>query len=220
MKQYPYNQNISLTIPTDYATLNGDLFIPEQSNGLVIFVHGSGSSRLSPRNQYVATALNQLGLATLLFDLLTVEEEKIDNVTAEYRFDIPLLSQRLMAVTDWISQRHPFAKYKIGYFGASTGAAAALIAAAVRPALIDAVVSRGGRPDLADEYLSQIKAPTLLIVGSLDHDVILLNREAQKHMQNHNELILVSGATHLFEEDGALDQVIGLTQRWLLKYLK
>lgn len=200
-------------------TLQGNLIIPKAAKGLVIFAHGSGSSRLSPRNQKVATELNQIKLATLLFDLLTKEEDLVDNITAELRFNISLLAQRLVAVTDWIGKQTETNNLSIGYFGASTGAAAALIAAAERPKLIKAVVSRGGRPDLAGETLPRVKAPTLLIVGSRDYQVIELNQHAQAQMNNVNELAIVKGATHLFEEPGTLDQVVTLASQWFIRYL-
>jgi putative phosphoribosyl transferase len=200
-------------IPAGEVILAGNLQVPENSRGLVLFVHGSGSSRLSPRNNYVARSLNQLGLATLLFDLLTAEEDKIDEFTREYRFDIPLLARRLNQVTAWVGQQHGLKNLALGYFGASTGAAAALIAAAENKD-VKAVVSRGGRPDLAAKALSKVKAATLLIVGEQDPVVIDLNRQAQAELSCVNQLVIVPGATHLFEEPGALDQVNTLAGEW------
>ncbi|OGT30191.1 MAG: hydrolase [Gammaproteobacteria bacterium RIFCSPHIGHO2_12_FULL_35_23] len=197
--------------------LLGNLAIPSNAQGLVIFVHGSGSSRFSPRNQYVAKALNHHKFSTLLFDLLTKEEEAIDQVTAELRFNIPLLAARLIVATNWILEQD--LQLPIGYFGASTGAAAALIAATRMASIIQAVVSRGGRPDLAKEALKSVKAPTLLIVGELDSQVIKLNEQAQKEIGNQSKLVLVPGATHLFEEPGTLDTVNQLAVGWFSKYL-
>jgi fermentation-respiration switch protein FrsA (DUF1100 family) len=199
--------------------LRGNLTVPEKSTGIVIFAHGSGSGRFSSRNREVAKALNEKNLATLLFDLLTETEEDVDNVTAQYRFDIPLLAQRLVGVTDWVTENSNLKNLNIGYFGASTGAGAALIAAAERSKIIRAVVSRGGRPDLAGAYLLKVLAPTLFIIGSLDLQVIELNKQAQVQMKTLTELVLVTGATHLFEEPGTLDQVVKLACDWFLKYL-
>lgn len=218
-KKILYNQEQEIQIPVDNVWLYGNLYVPAQSHGLVIFAHGSGSGRFSPRNRYVADELHKENLSTLLFDLLTSEEEIVDNVTAEYRFDIPLLAERLVGVTDWVKQQAELKNLKIGYFGASTGAGAALIAAAKRPKLIDAVVSRGGRPDLAEHYLPEVKAPTLLIVGELDDVVIALNKKAQAQMKAKTTLEIVPGATHLFEESGTLDIVVQLARAWFKKYL-
>jgi dienelactone hydrolase len=201
------------------ATLEGDLNIPEGARGIVLFAHGSGSSRHSPRNRHVAQQLNQAQLATLLVDLLTAEEEAIDLRTAQLRFDIGLLAARLAAVTDWLVQYPDTRLLRIGYFGASTGAAAALVAAAERPAAIGAVVSRGGRPDLAGPHLPRVRAPTLLIVGGNDFQVIEMNRAAFAQLRCEKELVIVAGATHLFEEPGALDQVAQLAQEWFQKHL-
>lgn len=184
-----------------------------------MFAHGSGSSRFSTRNQKVAAFLAEAGLATLLFDLLTKEEEATDIKTAEYRFNIPLLGERLTLVTDWILKRSQTKDYGVGYFGASTGAAAALIAAANRPMAVKAVVSRGGRPDLAATHLERVKAPTLLIVGGLDYEVIKLNQQAMGHLKYEAQLEVVPGATHLFEEPGTLDQVCELACQWLISKL-
>ena len=199
--------------------LEGNLNLPEGARGIVLFAHGSGSSRHSPRNRYVAQLLNQASFATLLVDLLTAEEEAIDLRTAQLRFDIGFLAERLAGVTDWLA-RHPDTQpLRIGYFGASTGAAAALVAAAERPAAIGAVVSRGGRPDLAGPYLPRVRAPTLLIVGGNDFQVIELNRAAFAQLRCEKELAIVPGATHLFEEPGALDQVAQLAREWFQQYL-
>lgn len=200
--------------------LDGTLNIPADARGIVLFAHGSGSSRHSPRNRYVAGILQSRGLATLLFDLLTHEEEVIDRKTAELRFNIPLLGKRLIEVTRWISQNPNTRNLTIGYFGASTGAAAALIAAARLPGIVAAVVSRGGRPDLAGEELGNVGAPTLLIVGGLDQQVIQLNRQALEKLKcGSKQLLLVSGATHLFEEPGTLEQVSTSAAEWLVRYL-
>lgn len=215
-----FDQLQSLQISVEKNILSGDLFLPTVSKGIIIFAHGSGSSRLSPRNRHVAKILNDTGFATLLFDLLTSEEEKIDNITAELRFNIPLLAERLIAVTTWIHQQELLKNLSIGYFGASTGAGAALIAAAKLSDLIKAVVSRGGRPDLADKNLSSVTAPTLLIVGELDATVIELNQQAQSQMQCINELVIIPRATHLFEEPGTLDKVTQLACNWFEHYLK
>jgi putative phosphoribosyl transferase len=209
----------TVTIPVAQDTIEGDLTFPENAKAAVIFAHGSGSSRHSPRNKYVSEMLNNAGLATLLIDLLTAEEELVDIRTAEHRFNIDLLADRLIAATDWSSKDSRIANLPIGYFGASTGAAAALMAAAKRPERIEAVVSRGGRPDLAEEYLGKVTAPTLLIVGEFDRDVIELNRKATEAMRTPNEIRIVPGATHLFEEEGALEEVAALAREWFLKNL-
>ena len=194
--------------------LKGLLGAPEKASALVIFAHGSGSGRLSPRNNYVAEALRRSGLATLLLDLLTPEEESLrSNV-----FDIPLLAQRLLLATAWAREQVETAQLPIGYFGASTGAGAALVAAA-DDRRIFAVVSRGGRPDLAGDALERVRAPTLLIVGGRDHTVIALNRDAQRSLKAESELVIVPGATHPFEEPGALDEVIAHASRWFLTHL-
>lgn len=196
---------------------NGFLEIPKDARGLVLFAHGSGSGRLSPRNRHVANRLNDAGIATLLFDLLTPAEERIDQMTAELRFDIALLAQRLIAATHWVKSALE-APMPIGYFGASTGAAAALVAAAHLRDGISAVVSRGGRPDLAGPFLPRVTAPTLLIVGGNDRAVIDLNREAAAALHAHTETVIVPGASHLFEEPGALDQVAHLAAEWFLRF--
>jgi putative phosphoribosyl transferase len=201
--------------------VEADLRIPERATGLVVFAHGSGSSRFSSRNRAVAETLQQRSLGTLLLDLLTPNEEKIDLRTAEYRFDIDRLATRVVAATDWLQKRDDLLWLPIGYFGASTGAAAALIAAAQRPAIVKAVVSRGGRPDLAGAALPKVKAPTLLIVGGHDEPVIDLNEDAKARMTvAHVELHIVPGATHLFEEPGTLEQVEQLAGDWFVRYLR
>jgi dienelactone hydrolase len=201
--------------------IEGDLILPTSgtsAKGIVIFAHGSGSSRHSPRSKYVAHVLNDVGIATLVVDLLTLEEETVDNLTKEHRFNIALLAQRLISCTDWTLQNPELKNLKIGYFGASTGAAAALVAAAARPNVIRAIVSRGGRPDLAGkEVLDQIEAPTLLIVGGNDKKVIELNQNALKmltRIEKKKKLILVPNATHLFEEEGALEEVARRASGW------
>jgi putative phosphoribosyl transferase len=202
------------------VTLEGDLSLSEGAYGIVLFAHGSGSSRHSPRNRYVARLLNDAKLATLLVDLLTAEEEAIDARTAHLRFDIGLLAKRLIAVTDWLTAQPDTRQLRIGYFGASTGAAGALVAAAERPDAIGAVVSRGGRPDLAGPALPRVRAPTLLIVGGNDFQVIELNRAAFAELRCEKQLVIVPGATHLFEEQGALDRVARLAREWFERYLK
>jgi putative phosphoribosyl transferase len=202
------------------VTVEGNLTLPEEARGIVLFAHGSGSSRLSPRNRYVARILNEAKLATLLVDLLTPEEEAIDVRTAHLRFDIGLLAERLVGATDWLVQHHDTNQLRIGYFGASTGAAAALMAAVVRPDVVGAVVSRGGRPDLAGRALAQVRAPTLLIVGGHDVEVLELNRAALAQLRAEKDLVIVPGATHLFEEPGALDQVARLARDWFERHLK
>lgn len=200
--------------------LEGNLAIPEGAEGLVLFAHGSGSSRHSPRNQYVARKLQHSGLGTLLIDLLTLKEEKVDDYTMQLRFDIPLLAQRLAGATDWLTSNPDTWNLSFGYFGASTGAAAALVAAAKHPNAVKAVVSRGGRPDLARASLSQVRAPTLLIVGGNDIPVIEMNENARRQMRSECKIVIVPGATHLFEEQGALEQVAELATNWFAKYLK
>jgi dienelactone hydrolase len=207
-----------LSIPIGATTLKGVARIPPGARGLVLFAHGSGSGRLSPRNNYVAECLYQSGFATLLFDLLTAEEEEIDAVTAELRFDIPLLTDRLAATTLWTERQPQFQHLSIGYFGASTGAAAAF-AAAVRVPGIGAIVSRGGRPDLAGSALDEVRAATLLIVGGNDPEVLVLNRGALERLRCEARLEIVPGATHLFVEQGALEQVASLASTWFARYL-
>ena len=200
-------------LPVDGATLIGDLGLPANARAVVLFAHGSGSSRHSRRNRAVARVLRESGLATLLIDLLTRREEAEDAVTGHLRFDIGLLARRLIAVTDWLREEPATGRLPVGYFGASTGGGAALVAAAERPEVF-AVVSRGGRPDLAGPALPRVKAPTLLIVGGDDVPVIEMNREAMAQMRAEVRLVIVPGATHLFEEPGALEQVAELAARW------
>ena len=199
--------------------LEGNLSLPEGTRGIVLFAHGSGSSRLSPRNRHVAKLLNQARLATLLVDLLSPEEEAVDLRTAQLRFNIGLLAERLVGITDWLVKEPDAQPLRIGYFGASTGAAAALVAAAERPKMVRAVVSRGGRPDLAGPALAHVEAPTLLIVGGNDLLVIELNRTALAQLRSEKRLVIVPGATHLFEEPGALDEVARLAREWFERYL-
>jgi pimeloyl-ACP methyl ester carboxylesterase len=213
------SQDQLVFVPVDSVILEGNLGIPEGATGIVVFVHGSGSSRHSPRNQYVAQVLRQAGLATLLFDLLTLKEEAIDQRTRHLRFDIDLLSDRVIATTDWLQQNPATHQLKIGYFGASTGSAAALIAAAARPDRVHAVVSRGGRVDLATAALPQVQAPTLLIVGSYDLQVLRWNEDVLGQLPGQKHLEIVTGATHLFEETGKLEQVAQLASDWLQRYL-
>jgi len=206
-------------VPAGAVTLDGDLSVPERARGIVLFAHGRGSSRLSPRHRYVARLLNEAKLATVLLDLLTPAEEAVDLRTAHLRFDVGLLSERLVAATDWLMQRSKTRHLPLGYFGASTGAAAALIAAAERPDAVRAVVSRGGRPDMAGPALARVQAPTLLIVGEADFLVVRLNQEAFAKLTCEKRLVIVPGATHLFEEPGALDEVAHLAREWLERYL-
>ena len=202
------------------AELQGNLRIPPAARGIVVFAHGSGSGRHSPRNRFVADVFVSTGLATLLIDLLTQEEEMIDLRTAQLRFDIRLLAERLGGVTDWLAGEPSAAGLSTGYFGASTGAAAALIAAADRPDGVRAIVSRGGRPDLAGPVLPRVQQPTLLIVGGEDDVVIDLNRQALRELGGIKRLVIIPGATHLFEEPGSLDQVAALASEWFLRYLE
>ena len=205
-----------LQIPTGRAVLSGNLTIPENAVALVLFAHGSGSSWHSPRNQFVARTFNRAGLATLLFDLLTSEEEELDSHTREHRFNIGLLAERLVYATAWASKKEETRDLHIGYFGSSTGGAAALVAAAELPQNVGAVVSRGGRPDLAGDALLKVQAPTLLIVGGNDDVVIELNEMARDHMRCEVKLEIIPGATHLFEEPGALEQVAKLASDWFV----
>jgi putative phosphoribosyl transferase len=208
--------NMEVNIPAGPATLEGTLSIPHGATVLVLFVHGSGSSRHSPRNQFVARKLNDAGLATLLFDLLTREEEGVDVLTAQYRFDISLLAERLLHATKWAIEQPATRELRLGYFGSSTGGGAALVAAAELPRDVGAVVSRGGRPDLAGAALPKVQAPTLLIVGGEDEVVIGLNEQARARMNCEVKLEISPGATHLFEEPGALEQVAQLTADWFV----
>jgi dienelactone hydrolase len=206
-------------VRTGIVALTGNLVVPDGASGVVLFAHGSGSSRLSPRNRSVARRLSELGFATLLIDLLTSEEETIDIQTAHLRFDIGLLADRLAGAKGWLAEQPNTRDLRVGYFGASTGAAAALVAAALHPQSIGAVVSRGGRPDLAGKLLSRVQAPTLLIVGGEDYPVIEMNRDAFAQLTCKKRLEIVPGATHLFEEPGALEAVARLAGDWLLQYL-
>jgi dienelactone hydrolase len=201
-------------IPLDDNDLEGNLIIPENAKGLVLFAHGSGSSRFSPRNKFVAEILNEGGIATLLIDLLTAEEEEVDNITRELRFDISLLTERLLLVTEWLKQSPETKSFSLGYFGSSTGAAAALAAAAIAKNKPQAVVSRGGRPDLASPFLPKVTSPVLLIVGGDDYGVIELNQQAYEMMNCEKKLVIVPGATHLFEEPGTLENVGHLARQW------
>ncbi len=212
-------ENSGVHIPAGEVVLEGDFGVPEAARGVVLFAHGSGSSRHSPRNRYVAQVLRQAGLATLLFDLLTLEEESVDVRTAQLRFDIELLAQRLLLATDWVVKQPEVQGLTIGYFGASTGAAAALVAAAEAPHHLGAVVSRGGRPDLAGPALARVQAPTLLIVGGEDAQVIDLNRQAMEQLRCNKRLEIVPGATHLFEEPGTLEEVARLARAWFEAHL-
>ena len=209
----------TIAVPAAGAQLPGELTIPEDSQGIVLFAHGSGSSRFSSRNQFVARALEQRGLATLLIDLLTPEEEAIDQHTAHLRFDIPLLAARLVSIVDWLKRDPRTRLLPIGVFGASTGGGAALMTAAARPADIRAVVSRGGRPDLAGDALASVRAPTLLIVGGADTPVIAMNEDAKRRMRGEVVVEIVPGATHLFEERGALERVASLAAAWFAGHL-
>jgi putative phosphoribosyl transferase len=224
----PKGKEEPVSIPVDSVVLSGDLYRPAGSKqGVIVFAHGSGSSRHSPRNRYVAGVLQNAGFGTLLFDLLTEEEEKIDDQTAHLRFDIGLLADRLAGVTDWLLQTLEAGdskkQYLIGYFGASTGAAAALVAAVMKQDVVKAIVSRGGRPDLAGGRLEHVKAPTLLIVGENDSEVIKLNAEARERLKSlkdvEKRLVIVPDATHLFEEPGKLEQVAQLALEWFARFL-
>jgi dienelactone hydrolase len=210
----------AVQISDEQARLDADLRVPANAAGLVVFAHGSGSSRLSSRNRQVAEALGEAGLATLLLDLLTREEESVDQFTREYRFDIPRLGRRVVAAADWVVQQPELRTFRLGFFGASTGAAAALIAAAERPSVTAAVVSRGGRPDLAGDALPRVQAPTLLIVGGADEPVIELNEGAMRQMRGEVRMEIVPGATHLFEEAGALEEVSRLAASWFLRHFR
>jgi putative phosphoribosyl transferase len=206
-------------VAADAVTLDGNLRLPEDARAVVLFAHGSGSGRHSSRNRHVAQLLNEAKLATLLIDLLTANEEAIDLHTGHLRFDIELLARRLVSATDWLTQRADTRYLPIGYFGASTGAADALVAATKRPDVIGAIVSRGGRPDLAGPALPRVRAPTLLIVGGNDVQVIELNRIALPQLGGEKQLVIVPGATHLFEEPGALDEVARLARDWFERHL-
>ena len=208
-----------VAIAVDGVVLDGDLVVPAKAEGIVIFAHGSGSSRKSPRNRQVAETIRDKGMGTLLFDLLTPEEERLDESTGALRFDIHMLATRLEGVVHWLVSQAEWKEMNIGLFGSSTGAAAALVAAAHLGDQVSAVVSRGGRPDLASGLLEQVRCPTLLIVGSLDELVLRLNEDARAQMVCETELRIVPGATHLFSEPGKLEQVANLSARWFEKYL-
>jgi len=201
-------------VKSNEVELEGNLAIPEKARGIVVFAHGSGSSRLSPRNQFVSETLNDAGLATLLFDLLTAEENRIDEQTRKLRFDMPLLENRLTGAVDWVSRQAETGDLPMGLFGASTGAAAALMTAAKRPEVVQTVVSRGGRPDLAEDALPQVRCPTLLIVGGYDLHVLKLNQHAAGQMAAESKIEIVAEASHLFEEPGKLEIVARLASEW------
>lgn len=214
------------TMPSDITIpMGGNLLLsatvtsPASPSGIILFAHGSGSSRFSPRNRMVAARLNDHGFATLLLDLLTPEEERVDELTADFRFDVEMLAARFSDVTEWVARQDSWSTLGIGYFGASTGAAAALIAASRQPELVSAVVSRGGRPDLAADALPWVQAPTLLIVGERDRDVLEMNRFAASRMNCIRELTVIPGATHLFSEPGALEQVADTARRWFERHV-
>jgi putative phosphoribosyl transferase len=215
---FPVADTQTVQIPVEGASLTGDLVVPAGARGLIVFAHGSGSSRLSSRNRRVARVLNHGGFGTLLFDLLTEREEAVDDITGQLRFDIEFLADRLVEAIDWTAQQ-PNVHVPLGLFGASTGAAAALMAAVRRADRVAAVVSRGGRPDLASDSLPRVTAPTLLIVGGNDTAVIPLNKEALAFMRCEKEMVLVEGATHLFEEAGALDEVARLALDWFERHI-
>jgi dienelactone hydrolase len=212
-------QAVEVVVNTPVA-IQGSLTIPNEARGIVLFAHGSGSSRHSPRNQYVARELNAGGLATLLIDLLTTDEEIVDQRTRHLRFDIDLLAERLAGAMEWISQQDGIHPLNIGIFGASTGAGAALVAAAAHPMLVKAVVSRGGRPDLAGAALASVRAPTLLIVGGADTPVIEMNEQALQKINAVKQIEIIPGATHLFEEAGTLEKVAELAREWFMEHLR
>jgi dienelactone hydrolase len=209
----------SVQIPVDQAVLEADIVVPESPLGVVVFAHGSGSGRHSPRNQLVAGELQRAGFATVLADLLTTEEERLDATSGRFRFAIDLLGARVVAVIDWTVGHDATAELAVGLFGASTGAAAALVAATAAPSTVVTVVSRGGRPDLAGELLRAVHQPVALIVGGHDDVVLELNRQAQRALGGRAELVVVPGATHLFEEPGTLEQVAALARDWFVRYL-
>jgi putative phosphoribosyl transferase len=214
-------QSRGVSIPSGSATLEGELSVPVGAAGIVLFAHGSGSSRHSPRNQYVARLIREAGVGTLLFDLLTREEEAVEAVTRHLRFDIRLLAERLVDATNWVKREADLWHLRVGYFGSSTGGAAALMAAAELNDAVGAVVSRGGRPDLASaEVLQRVKSPTLLIVGGFDEPVIKMNEEAYGWLRCEKELKIVPGATHLFEEPGKLEEVAQLAAEWFGRHLQ
>ena len=214
------SESWEVRIPSGDVTLSGELAIPENAVGVVLFAHGSGSSRHSPRNQFVARTLRESGIATLLFDLLTADEEPEDALTGRLRFNIGLLAQRLVTATQWMANHPQGRRSGLGYFGASTGGAAALVAAASLGSGIDAVVSRGGRPDLAGDALARVGSPTLLIVGGRDELVLRLNEQAYAQLPGQKELAVVPRATHLFDEPGALEEVARLAAQWFRRFLR
>ncbi|MFB2896440.1 dienelactone hydrolase family protein [Aerosakkonemataceae cyanobacterium BLCC-F50] len=217
-KTLEYN-NQKVWIASGAFNLEGNLTQPETPRGIILFAHGSSSSRNSPRNQYVAEELNKAGFSTLLFDLLTPDEEASDREDAKHRFNITFLAERLIGATQWVAQNLHIQNLKIGYFGASTGAAAALVAAAQFPDAVGAVVSRGGRPDLAQSSLANVQAPTLLIVGGKDSAIIEMNEQALAQLSGEKKLEIVPGASHLFEEPGALEEVAKMSRQWFEQYL-
>lgn len=209
----------TVSVPADGVVLEGTLGVPDRAKAIILFAHGSGSSRFSQRNRFVARVLREAGLGTLLLDLLSPEEERIDEITRHHRFDIAMLAQRLVAAIDWLADQPDTRSLPVGLFGASTGGGAALVAAARRPARVGAVVSRGGRPDLAADALPRVEAPTLLLVGERDEPVIELNERARARMHANVRLDIVPRATHLFEEPGTLEQVAALARDWLVNHL-
>ena len=214
------SRDLDIAIPVDAGRIAGTLVVPNEAEALVLFPHGGGSSRLSPRNQYVAEIFRRGGFGTLLLDLLTPDEEEIDNATARLRFDIALLAGRVVAATDWLLDERLLPSALVGYFGASTGAAAALVAAAKRPATVGAIVARGGRPDLAEGILTDVTAPTLFVVGEHDDDLRASNDAALRSLgSRHKDLRIIPGASHLFEEPGALDDVADLAREWFENFL-
>lgn len=219
MLEFTLDTEHPVAIPCDKTRLDGLLHIPKNVRGMVLFAHGSGSSRLSARNQHVASVLQKAKIATLLFDLLTKEEEALDVHTGIYRFDVPFLAERLSSATQWVMHNPVLKQLPIGYFGASTGGGAAIVAAARLAAHVKAVVSRGGRPDMAEQSLSYVEAPTLLIVGGLDEAVIKMNESALQQLHCVKELKIIPGASHLFEEPDKLDEVSRLAKDWFEKYL-
>jgi putative phosphoribosyl transferase len=221
-RELPYGDDgleRTVSIQTDHVTLEGTLGVPKDASGIVLFAHGSGSSRFSPRNRFVARVLRDASLGTLLLDLLSRAEERVDEVTRHHRFDIQMLADRLVVAIDWLARQSDTEHLSVGLFGASTGGGAALVAAAERPVRAGAVVSRGGRPDLAGDSLPLVQAPTLLLVGERDEQVIDLNERARAHMTGLVQLEIIPRATHLFEEPGALEQVATLARNWFLHHL-
>jgi len=216
----PLSRNHDVIIESPEMAVRAVLAIPENARSIVLFAHGAGSNRQSPRNQYIAQKLQEAGFATLLMDLLTEDEERIDAYTARLRFDIPLLAGRLESVTGWVLAHEHIKDFDIGYLGADTGAAAALMAAIQRPEAIRAIVCRGGRPDFAFHVLPEVKPPVLLIVGAKDQIVLEINKEAAKRLTTEHNLVIVPGASHLFEEPGKLDMVVRRAQRWFTRYMR